>query len=297
MAKLGKLLKKAMVVSIEDQITYCSKTIQVGPHVLVVTTAIVDNTGGRDGRSHDCHQPVGFKSRSRTTDAVDPPFFCNAVVLYAGDTQTHVKQMCFTPLSQPLRSLQMMLRWQKSHLGCVTPLSGCSAVLLMLTNHGVFLFFLWWPCGHISFHATHNSSNARRVNPSSCTQSCYRGWGWPAFELCGATIASHTLCHDLRYITTRKRMRLSTTLRRRTTASVTHPVKRAHTRTPTCKYKKLLHLHGAADEIYCMKNIDHSRKNFSRSREETRVQVASRAFLAAGFPQPQCTRTVLDGTL
>lgn len=45
MGKLGNLLKKAMVVSMEDQITYCNKTIQVGPHVLVVTSATVDTTG------------------------------------------------------------------------------------------------------------------------------------------------------------------------------------------------------------------------------------------------------------
>lgn len=45
MGKLGKLLKKAMVISMEDQISYCNKTIQVGPHVLVVTTATVDTSG------------------------------------------------------------------------------------------------------------------------------------------------------------------------------------------------------------------------------------------------------------
>jgi len=45
MGKLGKLLKKAMVISMEDQISYCNKTIQVGPHVLVVTSATVDTTG------------------------------------------------------------------------------------------------------------------------------------------------------------------------------------------------------------------------------------------------------------
>ncbi|CAM9445538.1 unnamed protein product [Ectocarpus fasciculatus] len=44
MGKLGKLLRKAMVISMEDQISYCNKTIQVGPHVLVVTTATVDTT-------------------------------------------------------------------------------------------------------------------------------------------------------------------------------------------------------------------------------------------------------------
>lgn len=55
MGKLGKLLKKAMVVSMEDQITYCNKTVQVGPHVLVVTTATVDTTGERERRrGHDC---------------------------------------------------------------------------------------------------------------------------------------------------------------------------------------------------------------------------------------------------
>ena len=52
MGKLGKLLKKAMVISMEDQITYCNKTIQVGPHVLVVTTATVDTAGERQ-RSYD----------------------------------------------------------------------------------------------------------------------------------------------------------------------------------------------------------------------------------------------------
>lgn len=45
MVKLGKLLRKAMVISVEDQISYCNKTIQVGPHVLVVTTATLDTTG------------------------------------------------------------------------------------------------------------------------------------------------------------------------------------------------------------------------------------------------------------
>lgn len=43
--KLAKLLKKAMVISMEDQVSYCNKTIQVGPHVLVVTTATVDTSG------------------------------------------------------------------------------------------------------------------------------------------------------------------------------------------------------------------------------------------------------------
>lgn len=51
MGKLARLLKKAMVVSMEDQISYCNKTIQVGPHVLVVTTATVDTTGERDDAS------------------------------------------------------------------------------------------------------------------------------------------------------------------------------------------------------------------------------------------------------
>lgn len=58
MGKLAKLLKKAMVVSIEDQITYCHKTIQVGPHVLVVTTATVDTTG--KGREEACRQLERF---------------------------------------------------------------------------------------------------------------------------------------------------------------------------------------------------------------------------------------------
>lgn len=47
MGKLANLLRKAMVVSMEDQISYCNKTIQVGPHILVVTTATVDTTGER----------------------------------------------------------------------------------------------------------------------------------------------------------------------------------------------------------------------------------------------------------
>lgn len=45
MGKLGKLLKKAMVISMEDQIAYVNKTIQVGPHVLVVSSATIDTTG------------------------------------------------------------------------------------------------------------------------------------------------------------------------------------------------------------------------------------------------------------
>lgn len=43
---LGKLLKKAMVISMEDQVAYCNRTIQVGPHLLVVTCATLDATGG-----------------------------------------------------------------------------------------------------------------------------------------------------------------------------------------------------------------------------------------------------------
>ncbi|CAM9787703.1 unnamed protein product [Scytosiphon promiscuus] len=52
MVKLGKLLKKAMVISMEDQISYCNKTIQVGPHVLVVTTATVDTSVPRLRNKH-----------------------------------------------------------------------------------------------------------------------------------------------------------------------------------------------------------------------------------------------------
>lgn len=43
--ELGKLLKKAMVVSVEDQVTYHNRTVQVGPYVLIVECASVDVTG------------------------------------------------------------------------------------------------------------------------------------------------------------------------------------------------------------------------------------------------------------
>ncbi|CAM9804838.1 unnamed protein product [Pylaiella littoralis] len=52
MVKLAKLLKKAMVISMEDQVSYCNKTIQVGPHVLVVTTATVDTSVPRLRSKH-----------------------------------------------------------------------------------------------------------------------------------------------------------------------------------------------------------------------------------------------------
>lgn len=45
MAKLLKMFKKAMVISMEDQLTYCNRTVQVGPHLLVVTTATMDTSG------------------------------------------------------------------------------------------------------------------------------------------------------------------------------------------------------------------------------------------------------------
>lgn len=44
-SKLGKLLKKAMVISVEDQVTYCNRTVQVGPHVMVVECATLDVSG------------------------------------------------------------------------------------------------------------------------------------------------------------------------------------------------------------------------------------------------------------
>lgn len=78
MGKLGKLLKKAMVVSMEDQITYCNKTIQVGPHVLVVTTATVDTTGerARGSKTHDRIVEAQKKVAAHTCDAaVDPAVF------------------------------------------------------------------------------------------------------------------------------------------------------------------------------------------------------------------------------
>lgn len=34
-----------MVISMEDQVTYCNRTVQVGPHLLVVTTATMDTSG------------------------------------------------------------------------------------------------------------------------------------------------------------------------------------------------------------------------------------------------------------
>lgn len=43
--KLGKLLKKAMVISVEDHVTYHNRTVQVGPHVLIMECASVDATG------------------------------------------------------------------------------------------------------------------------------------------------------------------------------------------------------------------------------------------------------------
>lgn len=45
MAKLMKMIKKAMVISMEDQVTYCNRTVQVGPHLLVVTAATMDTSG------------------------------------------------------------------------------------------------------------------------------------------------------------------------------------------------------------------------------------------------------------
>lgn len=39
------MFKKAMVITMEDQVSYCNKTIQVGPHLLVVTTATMDTSG------------------------------------------------------------------------------------------------------------------------------------------------------------------------------------------------------------------------------------------------------------
>lgn len=62
MGKLGKLLRKAMVISMEDQISYCNKTIQVGPHVLVVTTATVDTSG-------ECTRGPASEWRDRRTGA------------------------------------------------------------------------------------------------------------------------------------------------------------------------------------------------------------------------------------
>lgn len=50
--KVAKFIKKAMVISMEDQVSYSNRTIQVGPHVLVVTCATLDASGesskGRD---------------------------------------------------------------------------------------------------------------------------------------------------------------------------------------------------------------------------------------------------------
>lgn len=39
------MLKKAMVISVEDQLEYCNRTVQVGPHVLIVTCATFDAQG------------------------------------------------------------------------------------------------------------------------------------------------------------------------------------------------------------------------------------------------------------
>lgn len=45
MPKVWKMLKKAMIITMEDQISYCNRTIQVGPHLLVVTAATMDTSG------------------------------------------------------------------------------------------------------------------------------------------------------------------------------------------------------------------------------------------------------------
>lgn len=45
MPSLAQMLKKAMVISMEDQVTYSNRTIQVGPHTIVVECATLDTTG------------------------------------------------------------------------------------------------------------------------------------------------------------------------------------------------------------------------------------------------------------
>ena len=45
MPKVWKMLKKAVIITMEDQISYCNRTIQVGPHLLVVTAATMDTSG------------------------------------------------------------------------------------------------------------------------------------------------------------------------------------------------------------------------------------------------------------
>lgn len=42
---LGDKLRKLMVIDASDQVSYCNRTVQVGPHVLVVTCATLDSNG------------------------------------------------------------------------------------------------------------------------------------------------------------------------------------------------------------------------------------------------------------
>lgn len=51
--KVAKFIKKAMVISMEDQVSYCNRTIQVGPHVLVVACATLD-ASGESSKGRDC---------------------------------------------------------------------------------------------------------------------------------------------------------------------------------------------------------------------------------------------------